>query len=125
MLFLNATCYYSEVLLNEVWQHFPTISDTEYLLFKTQHFNFLEHRKNVVEICNLKDVKPYSYEDLAILGDVNKISFKVQNPHNVLYDSIYRPPTLNELDTKNSTSLINEIDIESFLLESVFNIKSD
>ncbi|MFC7356688.1 hypothetical protein ACFQO1_03240 [Jejudonia soesokkakensis] len=122
MLFLNAMCFYSEILYRELKEHFPDASDNIYLTFKIQYHNFLDHRKSIIEVCNIKKLKPFSLEDFAILGSIESPIFN----KNILQYSIKEidPISKSQNDSliDSQKDSINEIEVEKYLLETVFNI---
>ncbi|WP_151893368.1 hypothetical protein [Patiriisocius marinistellae] len=117
ILWLNAFCYYSEAMLNDIYSLFPNIVENEYLAFKYQYFNFLEHRESILEICNIQNSKPYSLDDIVSLSNLTAIDSKPDEFYDFSNEKLYVPKVY-------SMPNIGFQNVEQFLLESVFNIKS-
>lgn len=121
-LWISAICSYSESMLDDIYFYFPNLNEDEYLIFNMQFHSFIEHRNNIIEICKLKNVLPYSFDDAIRLIDSGGLDFKLRTGYDLSIEKIYVPPIENP-DETNREGLINEHDIEQLLLESVFNIK--
>ncbi|WP_271855126.1 hypothetical protein [Patiriisocius marinus] len=119
---LNAVCYFSELMLNEIKIYFSKLDNNEYLAFEYQHHNFLEHRENIIKICNLKNVKPYSFEDIKLLSDVRSVNFKPDKDNDLSSEKAFEPTSQSNLTNEKEIGLPSNLEIEQFLLKTVFNI---